>query len=78
MKSRVEYPKGGRKPKQTRGVKEHSERLGDPYRFRHTMLGAGEEERYRNRMNDYGKSPQTDEPQQTGQMVSPLRTIISV
>lgn len=78
MKSRVEYPKGGRKSTHSRAEKEHSERLGDPYRFRHTMLASGEEERYRNRMNDYGKSPQTSEPVQTGQMVSPLRTIISV
>lgn len=77
MKSKVHYPKGGKKPGRSGHKDEMQERVGDPYRFR-PNLGESDETRYRHRMNHYGKEPQTSEPVQNGQMVSPLRTIISV
>lgn len=77
MKSKVHYPKGGRKPGSEARKAEKQERTGDPYRFR-PYMGLSDEARYRHRMNDYGKTPDTSEPNRSGQMVSPRRTIISV
>jgi len=69
----VTYPKGGRKPGKTTAG--HTERLGDPYRFR-AELGQSDEAQFRRRANNYSKSGDTAEPVRNGQMVSPMRTMI--